>query len=217
MTKPVPSIKSQFDYSGLDEQVRSRLKAEEAAICEDLMQIKTSAVTLGNRLIEIKALIPKRFGAWVRARADFTERAAELFMSAARFAAEHKVVAERVNQTALYALAAPRLDEAVRRRVIKAIESGKVNSSSEIRGLIRQEKRAADSPMANGGGDQVDDGVQAAVQELAAILTGSLPETDLERVRAILVSIATTRFLHLAAELATNLPAAKFEPPGQDS
>lgn len=215
--KAVSSVKSAFDSSGLDEKTRSRLRAEEAAICKDLLQIKTAAVDIGNRLTEIKALIPKHFGAWVRARCDFTERSAELFINAARFAAEHKVVADRVNQTALYALAAPRLNDAVRRRVIKAIESGKVNSSSEIRGLIRQEKKAADPPVVDGGGDQVDDHIQGAVQEIASILIGSLPESDLGRVHTLLVSIATHRFLHLAAELATNLPVTEFERPGQNS
>ena len=209
--------KSKFDYGGLDEKTRSRLRSEETAICKDLLQIKTAAVDIGNRLIEIKTLIPQRFGAWVRGRCDFTERSAELFMSAAKFAASHKAVAERVNQTALYALAAPRLDDSVRRRVVKAIESGKASSSKEIQALIRTEKRASAPPVVDGGGDRVDDGVQAAVQELAAILTGSLPATDLERVRTILVSIATSRFLRLAAELATNLPATEFERPGQDS
>ena len=209
--KASSSVKSTFDDSGLDEKTRSRLRAEEVAICKGLLQIKTAAVDIGNRLIEIKTLIPKHFGAWVRQRCDFTERSAEHFMNAARFAAAHKAVAERVNQTCLYALAAPKLDEAVRRRVIKSIESGKVNSSSEIQALIRQEKKAADPPVVDGGGDQVDDQTQEAVQEIASILIGSLPESDLGRVHTLLVSIATHRFLHLAAELATTMPAAEFE------
>jgi len=199
MQKSVSVSQPTFDYEGFDAETRRQLESEAAAIRKNLLQVKTSAIQLGQRLLKVKALLPRRFGEWVGSHCDFSPRTAELFMRAAEFADGHASIAEKVSQTALFQLSAPRLDENLRRRLVDAVESGEAVSSAQIKKLIHRESA---KPNASEEAD-VNEGYQTpqAFLEIASILIGGLAEPDLERVRSILASLDNEPIANLAVAL----------------
>lgn len=200
MSKPIPAVRPIFDYRDIDQETRRHLQDEAFAIRGDLTRIKTSAIEVGRRLLAVKPLLARRFGEWVPANCDFSARTAELFMSAAKFAEEHKVIAGKVSQTSLFYLAAPKLNAHVRQYVIEAVEKGDAVSSAEIKALIRVEKMKA------GASDEAapqEEEVPQAILEFASILIGALPDNDLERVRSLAASIDDVAFSQLAIALDT--------------
>jgi hypothetical protein len=198
MNKPV-HIPRQFDYRGLDKEMRSHLEKHAISIKKSLLSIKTSVVEVGRSLLEVRELLPRRFNHWVQSNCDFSVRTAELFMNSARFADEHKQLASKVSSTALYLLSAPRLDNQVRQRVVETIEKTGASSTNEIRDLLRREKALP----TNGVHRDVksEDDASSSIDELASILLGGLAETDLARVRTIVSAINTGLFPVLAAAL----------------
>ena len=202
MTKSMSVSLPAFDYKGIDAETQRLLESEAAAIRKNLLQVKTSAIQLGHRLLKVKALLPRRFGEWVRSHCDFSPRTAELFMRAAEFADGHASIAQKLSQTALFHLSAPRLDEDLRRRLVDAVETGEVASSTEIKKLIRRESEKTNASK----GADADQGYQTpqALVELVSILIGGLAEPDLERVRSIAASLENEPMANLAVALASS-------------
>jgi Protein of unknown function (DUF3102) len=199
-----------YDYPGVDPQIRERVEKEEVEICQNLITAKHAAIKIGERLLQVKQLLPHgHFGRWVRARCDFTEHTASNFMNAAAFAARHKKLT-KISQTGLFLLAAPRLDENIRQRVIEAVEAGSVRSTTEIRALIHKETVATASPAYRSEKTNDADNVGAPIIEFASILIGALSQADLDRVVSI-VSTAAGTFDQLADALRANLPVDPSE------
>ena len=197
-----------FDYGGIEPEICARLEQEAARIRKRLFTAKRAAIEIGERLLQVKDLLPHgRFLEWVLLNCDFDPHTAQNFMNAARFARDHVKVARKLSQTGLFMLAAPRLDEGIRQRVIEAVERGEAASSSRIRALIKKERTPAAEPASDA------DGVAAGITELVSILVGGLAQADLERVLSI-VSSTDADFSRLAAALAENM-AAPANAPGQ--
>ena len=194
---PVPLT---FDYKGLDTETRRQLEREAAAIRKHLFQVKTSAIQLGHHLLKVKALLPRRFGEWVGSNCDFTSRTAELFMRAAEFAESHESIAQKVSQTALFQISAPRLGDEVREKLVDAVEKGEVRSSAEIKEVIARQSIKSDG---RGQGE-----AEGALLEIASILIENLAETNLDRVRSLASSLEKTS----VASLANALMPPNFRP-----
>jgi len=198
MPKTLPASLT-FDYKGAMQKLCGSSSAKSPPSARTYCRLRRSAIQLGHHLLKVKALLPRRFGEWVRVNYDFSSRTAELFMRAAEFAQSHESVAQKVSQTALFELSAPRLGDEVRQRLVHAVETGQVISSAQIKGLIRRE------PRKSGGseGADADRGCQPplALLELASILIGGLAEADLVRVRLIAASIEKEPISTLAVAL----------------
>lgn len=122
-------------------------------------------------------------------------------MRAAEFSEGHASIAQKLSQSALFHLSAPRLEEDLRRRLVDAVETGEVSSSTQIKKFIRRESAKTNASE----GTDADQGYQTpqALLELASILIGGLAEPDLERVRSIAASLENERMANLAVALAS--------------
>lgn len=196
-----------YEYEGIDPQTRTHLENQANAIRKKLLITKRAVIEIGERLLQVKAILPHgHFGRWVVAHCDFTLHTAKNFMNAAEFANKHKNLS-KISQTGLFLLAAPKLNEEIRRRVIQAVETGAATSSTEIRQLIHKEKVEANFGSEKKGNGTDDD---VRVIEFASILIGALPQPDLDRVLSI-ASSAKVTLDRLADALRSNLPTERDE------
>lgn len=167
---------------------------EAVAIRKLTLSVKRDMHEIGCRLNRVNELLPHgQFSKWLNSKTDFSHRTANNLMNAARLVTEHALL-HGIEQTALYRLAASRLNPEVRDRVIARIKGERVTSTKSITALINEEKECLmHSGQEPKGGpaprEQVahdNSAVDGAVLAFAAILLeGGLSEDDLDRLQSI--------------------------------
>jgi hypothetical protein len=103
------------------------------------------AVETGRDLLAAKGLLNVRgeFRRWVESEFDFTFRKAQLWMSAASFAEDHHDLVDKLRATMLYKLAAPKMPDVVRQRLIAVIRAEKPpRTIKEFERLIEEAKKS---------------------------------------------------------------------------
>jgi hypothetical protein len=129
-----------FDYSILDRDL-----ADDARTVAERIRgrLRTACVDTGRDLIGIKDRLGHgRFGAWLKAEFDMTERTAENCMNVARFLEGKSETLSVLPPTILYALAAPSAPLAVVNEVVNAAETGTIPAPKEIRQKLSKAKLA---------------------------------------------------------------------------
>jgi hypothetical protein len=136
---PVP-----FDYGSLDPAHADEVREAAGQI---RARLQRSQIETGAGLIKIKDMIGHgRFGAWVKAEFNFTERTAENFMNAARLAQEYEIISD-LPPTMVYLLAAPSAPQSVVADVLAKAKKGVIPPVREIKSRFAEAakmKRQAD-------------------------------------------------------------------------
>jgi len=171
-------------------EVCQEVNKEAAAIRKLTLHVKRDMNEIGCRLNKVASLLPHgQFAKWLSSNTDFSHRTANNLMSSARLVTEHTSL-HGINQTALYHIAAPGLDPAVRDRVIARVKSGQVTSTKGVIAIIKEEKgltaRAKQQRSPEEVGGHEDSDLDGAVRAFAAILIeGGLSDDDLDRLQSI--------------------------------
>jgi hypothetical protein len=133
-----------FDYGSLDPAHANEAREAAAHIRARLQQ---SQIEPGADLIKIKDMIGHgKFGAWVKAEFNFTERTAENFMNAARLAQEYEIISD-LPPTMVYLLAAPSAPLTIVADVLADAKRGLIPPVREIKSRFAEAakmKRQAD-------------------------------------------------------------------------
>src|SRR4051812_14978208 len=118
------SIQPLFDYESLDVGTRAFVLDKTAEIVGRIKRSRQDIIAIGETLIEVKQRLGHgRFGAWIEAEFQWTERTARSFMAVSeafkpfteKDLAKSATVADLdISSRALYALSAPDVPEEAR-------------------------------------------------------------------------------------------------------
>jgi hypothetical protein len=144
-----PATDTASEY-GVDEEVAGVLGQAAARIKRRGAKLVLLVVETGHDLREAERLLTKPgeskrgpFKRWVKTEFDFTFRTAELWMNAALFADEHPDLVDHLHATMLYKLAAPKIPEVVKERVIAEIRAKMPpRTIKEVEILIKEAKES---------------------------------------------------------------------------
>jgi hypothetical protein len=101
------------------------------------------AIATGKDLLEAKALLPHgAFGPWIKNNLNWSSAQANAFMNAAKLVAKSPIIG-KMKPTAVMALAAPNVPDAVKTEVISDLEAGKVPTPKEVSAKIKAAKTLA--------------------------------------------------------------------------
>ncbi len=119
------SIRKSFDYDSLDITDVVFVQQQTGAIQLLMKRSAEEIVEIGQRLVEVKKRLGHgRFGAWLEAEFDWTERTARQFMRVSEVFKSEKFSDLKFAPSALYLLAAPSTPESAKEEAITRAEAG---------------------------------------------------------------------------------------------
>ena len=146
---PLDTSKLRYDYSDVAAVHRRTVMTAAVDILTHGNRAKQSIVAMGQRLIEVKALLPEgTFTRWITTEFELSSRMAQNFMNVARQYGDRPEIISVLNDTVLYLLAAPSTPEAAREKVEHAAASGKRVTVGFAKEVIRKAKPEPHTPMA---------------------------------------------------------------------
>lgn len=142
-----------FDYSGIDADYREEVQEAAIDIQASTRKAQENILTVGERLAEVKALLPHgQFTEWCRVEFGMEPRTAQRMMSVAeRFGGKSDTVT-LFSDSALYLLSAPSTpDIAVEVATREARSTGASPTKTRVQAIIREYSPPTDpTPPANG-------------------------------------------------------------------
>lgn len=143
--KPTSIARQGFDYSTIaDAKTRSVLEQEAAAINAAINRTRENLIEIGNRLIRAKEVAGHgNFIPWIEAEFGMSRNHALNFMNVAKvFGGDENdpkctmFVHLNLPNSAIFALAAPSVDEDVRAEIIEEAKAGKVKTMTQVKDYI---------------------------------------------------------------------------------
>jgi hypothetical protein len=207
---------------GVDEEVAAFLDQAAARIKHRGAKLVLLVVETGHDLLDAKRLLIVRgeFKRWVESEFDFTFRTAESWMNAALFADEHPDLVDKLHATMLYKLAAPKIPEVVKERLIAEIRAKKPpRTIKEVERLIEEAKKSekattvieGDEAAFEFSDDREFDELAAelaesarASQELQSLLLQHVPSELISDVAQLLTAMRIGDIQKLASRLSAN-------------
>jgi hypothetical protein len=142
IVSPQPVFHGGFDYSMLSGNTRRAAAEAAARVRARLRRTVEDIIATGNDLIAIKEILPHGlFGVWLRAEFAWSERSAERFMRAARWAAGKSATVANLMPASVYTLAEPSMPAAVTQAVLERLEHGEAVTHADVRKLARAARR----------------------------------------------------------------------------
>lgn len=191
----VEEATNSFAYDELGQAEQAALRQIGREIRDELGQIELRGLRIGQRLIAVKACLPRgRWRAWLKAETTISPDTAENLMLKAKLAARTPNLAAletRFAPTALVRLARPNVPEQAVNEAIQRAEQGEFVTVAAAQEMIRAAKAARHAP-------QDSPTAHAALQELCAAAQDS-----------------HTTPQELVAEAQDNHPAPQEAPDGQ--
>lgn len=130
-----------FDYSELDSEIRELVQQRADEIRSRLKLTAQEVVEIGERLIEVKSKVGHgKFGKWLLAEFDWTDRTARQFMAVAERFKSENFSDLKIAPSALYLLAAPSTPESARAEVLALAEAGATITYSLARDITKKWK-----------------------------------------------------------------------------
>jgi len=138
-----------YDYSLIDAAIRGQVQDAAVAIAQAGKRYRESKIVIGQRLIEVKALLPHgQFGDWCMIEYEMSLRMAEYSMSIAEAFDDKPEIISAFSDTALLALAAPSTPPAAREEVIAQAQATGIRPKvSEVKATIAKHKPAPPAQM----------------------------------------------------------------------
>ncbi len=137
---PAPALR--YDYDQIAPAVRRQVEQAAVAIKRHEQQVRAGILVVGQRLAEVKALLPHgQFSDWCAQEFDLSQRTAQNMMNvAARFGGKNETVSF-LSDTALYLLAAPSTPETARAQVLaEAQTAGSSPTKARVQEVIAQHR-----------------------------------------------------------------------------
>jgi hypothetical protein len=138
---------SPFDYSTLD----SAIAAEARTMADRIRaRIESSHLDTGRDLLIIKDKLGHgRFGKWLKAEFNMSERTAQNLIGLAKYANDKPATVADLPTTAVYKLAAPSTPMAVQEEIERRVLKGERPSANEIARQIAKAKKEQDREASN--------------------------------------------------------------------
>jgi hypothetical protein len=135
------SASAGFDYANMFGEDRRDLQAAAARVKALRKTVVTNIIEIGKELIAAKAKLGHgRFGTWLEAEFDWTERTARNYIGAAEQFGDKSEIVSVLQPTAIYMLASPSTPEPVRKEVVRRIERGERVQTDHVRELVSEAK-----------------------------------------------------------------------------
>lgn len=140
--------KLRYDYEQIDAEHRERVQAAAVDILANGRRAKESILAMGERLKEVKALLPTgTFMQWVETEFELDLRTAENYMNVATIYGGRIEIISILNPTVLYLLAAPSTPDGARDEVeALALSEGRSPKVAEVRDMIAEHRGLAPVP-----------------------------------------------------------------------
>jgi Protein of unknown function (DUF3102) len=133
-----------FNYAELPAEVRAPVGASADRIRNLMKRTVDDIISCGHELETIKKLLPHgAFGQWLSAEFGMSERSAERYMRAARWAKGKSDTLTILEPAALYLLSAPSTPEPVQEIVARKAAAGERLAAKTIREMVRDAKETA--------------------------------------------------------------------------
>lgn len=166
-----------FDYGCVDEGIRDAVCASASEIRRQVSASRQSIITVGTRLIEVKAILPHGlWRAWLKAEFEWSERSAQRYMRVATVFGSKPDTVSDLPPGVLQVLAAPSTPPDVREEVLREVAQA-------------------------GAAPTVDSVKRRAALARASGQTAALEERR-QRASAILAAVADTKAERAAAAVA---------------
>lgn len=146
---------TQFDYSSLNLETRILVQKRTTEIKELVNQAVQDMIQIGNKLIEVKKQLGHGyFGAWLKIEFTWSDRSAQKFMRAARFAASFFEKEELLNlnnfdASALTLLASKSTSEEAKQKALECAAQGEFISHQKAKELINEQKKLSHKDVGN--------------------------------------------------------------------
>jgi hypothetical protein len=125
-----------FDYEALDDQTRRIVQQHTGDIKRLAKRAAQDIVEIGQKLTEVKeALGHGRFGEWLLAEFEWTERTAQNFMRVHETFKSEKFSDLRIAPSALYLFASPSTPESAREEGIARARAGETMTYSKAKAI----------------------------------------------------------------------------------
>lgn len=153
-----------FDYAALDSETRIVVQQRTTEIKALMKRAASDIIEIGQKLIEVKARLGHgKFGAWLEAEFDWTERTAQRFIVVAdRFTKNDNLSA--FAPSALYLLAAPSTPDSAREEALERAEQGEPITHQTAREIVTNHRppQLVIVPHTEENADLIGDGVDDA-------------------------------------------------------
>jgi len=131
-----------FDYGSLSQVVAEQAQAAAYEIRSKLRRSVRDVIEIGERLIEIKPFLSRRFLEWIGAEFGMSDRSARNFMYVAERFGDKMEIISNLDITTVYLLAAPSTPDEVRWEVLERMELTDYKPNrSEVKEVIAAHKR----------------------------------------------------------------------------
>jgi hypothetical protein len=133
-----------FDYAALDSETRIVVQQRTTEIKALMKRAASDIIEIGQKLIEVKSRLGHgRFGGWLVAEFDWSDRTARQFMLVADRFKSANFSDLQIAPSALYLLAAPSTPESAREEAIARAEEGETITHGLARGIIHDHREPA--------------------------------------------------------------------------
>lgn len=139
-----------FDYAPLDPDTAQRVQATAHRIRQRVKETFEILIAVGNDLIAVKQLLPHgRFGPWLHAEFNWTERSARNFMAVAqRLGTKTEIISDlQIDPTAAYLLSGPSVPEEAIAAALQRAKNGERITVSAARAILGSFRGNPERPM----------------------------------------------------------------------
>lgn len=136
------AMQLKYDYDQLDMPTGNTVRGAAIEIKAHAERAKVSMITVGQRLAEVKALLPHgQFEDWCQVEFDMSQRTAQRMMAAAEVFGDKSDTVSLLSDSAMYMLSGPSVPEAARVEVVDlAKETGESPTKAEVQAVIDKHK-----------------------------------------------------------------------------
>lgn len=155
-----------FDYASLKKGDRAFLQQKTTEIRDRMGRAAQNIVEIGERLIAVKHRLGHgKFGAWLTAEFDWSERTADNMMNVSRRFKSANFADLSIAPSALYLLAAPSTPEPVREAFIDSAKNGHPVTHAAVRAAVAPPGRSSNGPSNGHAGGNGSGGGHAEADE----------------------------------------------------
>ena len=142
------AMQLKYNYAQLDSTTAIMTRGAAVEIKAHAEHAKSSMITIGQRLTEVKALLQHgQFEDWCQVEFDMSQRTAQRMMAAAEVFGGKSDTVSLLSDSAMYMLSAPSVPEAARVEVIEqAQETGQSPTKAEVQAVLDKHKPPKPEP-----------------------------------------------------------------------
>ena len=142
LTPATAAMQLKYDYTQLDSATAITTRGAAIEIKTNAERAKASMITVGQKLAEVKALLPHgQFEDWCQVEFDMSQRTAQRMMAAVEVFGDKSDTVSLLSDSVMYMLSGPSVPEAARVEVVEiAQEAGQSPTKAEVQAVIDKHK-----------------------------------------------------------------------------